>query len=165
MLTGPVLPRSPTPGVSMPQWVNQNPSFNWTEPFMKDVIKRRPFPRYWPFVREIHRSLVNSPHKGQWRRALMFSLICAWINSWVNNREAVDLRRHHAHYDVIVIGLDTIQNGWWEFAILRGAWKNLYSATSNSTRLHTNDSIDTVIITRFQSYVRDIWTIICGYHG
>ena len=35
------------------------------------------FPRHWPFVRGIHRSPVNSPHKGQWRGALMFSLICA----------------------------------------------------------------------------------------
>ena len=39
------------------------------------------------------RSPVNSPHKGQWRGAFMFSLICAWINRWVNNREAGDLRR------------------------------------------------------------------------
>ena len=46
---------------------------------------------------------VNSPHKGQWRGALMFSLICAWIHDWVNNREAGDLRRHHGHYDVIVM--------------------------------------------------------------
>ena len=37
----------------------------------------------WPFVRGIHRSPVNSPHKGQWRGALMFSLICAGINGWV----------------------------------------------------------------------------------
>ena len=35
--------------------------------------------------------------------ALMFSLICVWINSWVNNREAGDLRCHHAHHNVIVI--------------------------------------------------------------
>ena len=40
-----------------------------------DVIKWKHFPRYWPFVRGIHRSPVNSPHKGQWRGALMFSLI------------------------------------------------------------------------------------------
>ena len=46
---------------------------------------------------------VNSPHKGQWRWALMFSLICAWINGWVNNREAGDLRRNRAHYDVNVL--------------------------------------------------------------
>ena len=43
------------------------------------------------------------PHKGQWHGALMFSLICAWINGWVNNREAGDLIRHHSHYDVTVM--------------------------------------------------------------
>ena len=46
---------------------------------------------------------MNSPYKGQWRGALMFSLISAWINGWVNNREAGDLRRHRSHYDVIVM--------------------------------------------------------------
>ena len=46
---------------------------------------------------------VNSPHKGQWRGALMFSLIYVWINGWVNNREAGDLRRYRVHYDVIVM--------------------------------------------------------------
>ena len=46
---------------------------------------------------------VNSPHKGQWRGALMFSLICAWINDWTNNREAGDSRRHHGHFDVNVM--------------------------------------------------------------
>ena len=39
-----------------------------------------------PFVRGIHRSPVNSPHKGQLRRTLIFSLIGVWINGWVNNR-------------------------------------------------------------------------------
>ena len=68
-----------------------------------DVIKWKHFPRYWPFVRGIHRSPVNFPHKGQWRGTLMFSLICARINCWVNNREAGDLRRHRTHYDVIVM--------------------------------------------------------------
>ena len=53
-----------------------------------DVIKGKHFPRYWPCVPGIHRSLVISPHKGQWHGAFMFSLICAWINRWVNNREA-----------------------------------------------------------------------------
>ena len=67
-----------------------------------DVIKWNHFPHYWPFVRGIQRLTVNSPHKGQWRGALMFSLICAWMNGWVNNREAGDLRCHRDHYDVIV---------------------------------------------------------------
>ena len=48
------------------------------------------FSRYWPFVRGIHRSPVNSPNKGRWRGTLMFSLIWAWMNGWVNNREAGD---------------------------------------------------------------------------
>ena len=55
------------------------------------------------FVRGIHRGLVNSPHKGQWHGALVFSLICAWTNSWVNNHEAGDLRRYCAHYDITVM--------------------------------------------------------------
>ena len=42
-------------------------------------------------------------HKGQWRGALMFSLICVWINGWVNNREAGDLRHYRANYDVTVM--------------------------------------------------------------
>ena len=57
-----------------------------------DVIKWKHFSRNWPFVRGIHQSPVNSPHKGQWRGALMFSLICVWINDWVNNRKTGDLR-------------------------------------------------------------------------
>ena len=69
-----------------------------------DVMKWKHFPRYWPFVRGIHGSPMNSPHKGQWHWALMFPLICARINAWVNNREAGDLRRYRAHYDVTVMG-------------------------------------------------------------
>ena len=55
------------------------------------------FSKYWPFVR------VYSSHKGQWRGALMFSLICARINGWVNNRVAGDLRGYRAHYDFTVM--------------------------------------------------------------
>ena len=42
------------------------------------------------------KSPVNSPHKVQWRGALMFSLICAWANGWANTPDA-------AHYDVTVM--------------------------------------------------------------
>ena len=41
-----------------------------------DVIKWKHFPHYWPFVRGIHRTPANSPHKGQWHGILIFSLIC-----------------------------------------------------------------------------------------
>ena len=43
---------------------------------------------------------VNSPHKGQWCRTLMFSLIWASTNDRINNRDAGDMKRHHAHYDI-----------------------------------------------------------------
>ena len=81
----------------------KQPSANTSVSSHDDVIKWRHFPRYWPFVRTIHRSPVISPHQDQWRRALMFSFICVWINGWANNRKAVDLGRYRAHYDVIVM--------------------------------------------------------------
>ena len=52
-------------------------------------------------------SPVNYPHKGQWRGALMFSLIRTWINGWVNNLKAGDLRRNRAHYEVSVMQIDS----------------------------------------------------------
>ena len=51
-----------------------------------DVIIWKHFEHYWPFVQGIHQSTENSPPKGQWHGALMFSLICAWTNSWIKNR-------------------------------------------------------------------------------
>ena len=89
----------------------QHQAIIWTH---DDVIKWKHFPRYWPFVRGIHRSPVNSPHKGQWRGALMFFYICTRINAWVNNGEAGDLRRHRAHYDVTVMQCGFINNGFLE---------------------------------------------------
>ena len=46
------------------------------------------------------------PHKGQWREALMLSLMCAWVLNWVNNGKAGGLKRHRVHYDVTVMC-------WW----------------------------------------------------
>ena len=86
------------------------------------VIKWKHFPRSWPFVRGIHRSSVNSPHKGQWRGALMFSLFSAWINSWVNNRDAGDLRRHRTHYDVMVMK----GHHWWWVLAASSHYRNQY---------------------------------------
>ena len=74
-----------------------------------DVIKWKHFPRYWPFVRGTHRWPVNPPHKGQWRGALVFSLICAWINGWVNYGNVGDLRRHRIHYDVTLMHWNSVE--------------------------------------------------------
>ena len=101
----------------LPQCQCSKPGEQWLAGLYKihdDVIQWKHFPRYWPSVR----SPVNSPHKVQWRGALMLSLICAWINSWVHNREAGDLRRHRAHYGVIVMlpqtrkSTDSVHTSW-----------------------------------------------------
>ena len=105
-----------------------------------DVFKRKHFPRYWPFVRGISRSPVNSSNKGQWHEALTFSVNCSWINGWVNNGEAGDLRRHRAHYDVIVMSYEsqgangiaaTKQSKMKLFCIFWGAHCLMYHRGSN----------------------------------
>ena len=77
-------------------------------PFHDNVIKWKHSLHYWPSVMGIHCSLVDSPHKSQWHRALVFSLVCACINGWVNNWDACDLRCPHTHYDVAVMFFQNI---------------------------------------------------------
>ena len=123
-----------------------------------DVNKWKHFPRYWPFVRGIHRSPVNFLHKSQWRRALMFSLICTWINSWVNYREAGDLRRHRAHYDVIVMKslqrssdpreiIQTMLLSWWRhgtdaFSALLTICREIQPGSHRSFPLQRSDDVE-----------------------
>ena len=97
---------SPTPGLNVP-CTSFIPNHSLSNDHA-DVIKWKYFPRYWPFVRGIHRSPVNSHHKGQWCGTLMFSLICAWTNGWVNNRYACDLKRHCAHCNVTLMSIKEI---------------------------------------------------------
>ena len=85
-------------------WLNSHMEVNWSG-----------YNTWWRQQMETFSALLalcagNSPvpgefptHKVQWRGALMFSLISAWINGWVNTRGAGDLRRHRTHYDVTVI--------------------------------------------------------------
>ena len=72
--------------------VNCDRHLFWHATIQDDVIKWKKNPRYWPFVREIHRPPVNSTHESQWRGAYMFSLISACISGWLDNRDAGDLR-------------------------------------------------------------------------
>ena len=78
--------------ISTPRWIRRVSPFSFTTigltmeflcSFLEsmhvwvlydDVSKWKHFPRYWPFMWGIHRSPVNSPHKGQWRGALTFFL-------------------------------------------------------------------------------------------
>ena len=117
---------------------------------LNDINTWKHFPRYWPFVQGINLSPANSPHKGQWRGALIFSLICSWINGWVNNHEAGDMRRHCAHYDITVM-----MWGWADASdykvryillnkILHMAWQLFCKNSNTETILQTE--IDNFIV-------------------
>ena len=88
---------------SASRWLIAGVDMAVTPSLNHDDVKWKQFQRYWTFVSGFHRSPVDFPHKGQWRRALMFSLICAWTNGWAYNRDAGDLRRHRAHYGATVM--------------------------------------------------------------
>ena len=103
---------------------------------------------------------VNSTHKGQWRGALMFSLIYAWINDWVNNREAGDLRRHHGHCDVNVmnsleINYFTCSTFVWLFWYHRP--QNAFK--SNKIIQHTQKTVFNAYISSIFLHGSDIWTL------
>ena len=94
-----------------------------------------------------HRSPVNYPHKGQRRGALMFSLICAWINGWVNNREAGDLRHYIAHYDVTVMA--NTQNSSF-------LSKTIHTYQKGRPSLHLTTSTSEYIIINFHHFKNSI---------
>ena len=84
----------------------------WSPPCISSTAKTEPSP-WWRHQMEtfsalLHRSPANSPHKGQWRQALMFSLMRAWTNGRVNNRNASNLRRRRGHYDAAVMSIDPL---------------------------------------------------------
>ena len=83
------------------------------------------FPRYWPLVRGIHRSPVNSPHKGPVTRSFDVSLILARANNETNRRVAGDLRRYDIHYDVVMICIKAMLAND-EHLILMPSLKHLY---------------------------------------
>ena len=112
-------------------WFNIKAEYTRGQYVQDDVNKWKHLPFYWPFVRGIHRSPADSPHKGQWRGALMFSLICAWTKGWTNNRDAGDVTRHRAHYDVTVMWTRILLcRHWWGSSNL-----NLINMPSYSCRL------------------------------
>ena len=93
-------------------------------------------------------------HKGQWRGALMFSLIYLWINGWVNNREPGDLRRHRTHYDVTeIVGI---------CGELSLASTSPYSApcTASLEFIETERKWSQIWRLLFQTHLRDIPNIV-----
>ena len=120
---------------------------------------------------------VNSPHKGQWRGALMFSLICARRNRWVNNREAGDLRRHQAHYDVNVMSIFFPLTSLWYFETWRSCHVTVmyiqwlpFDPFGVKVRLHSHSPRDAIhpwylysCISRFLNFfdIVDKWFFRC----
>ena len=72
-----------------------------------------------------------------------FFFICTWINGWVNNGEAGDLRRYHTHYDVTVMGCNQYDDWWWPVDAGRSGILNL---DHYSLRRHRPISIGIPII-------------------
>ena len=113
--------------------VNRWPGAKGAWPSHDGVIKWKHFPLYWPLVRGIHRSPMNSPHKGQWRGALMFSFICAWINGWINRGWL--LRRHCAHCDVTIMAT-TLMTRLWTYCHLNQTAPHTYSMAAIKLRIY-----------------------------
>ena len=94
---------------------------NWIS-HLDDVIIWKYFPRYWPFVRGIHRLPVNS-HKGQWRGALMVSLICAWMSGWVIWDAIAPLIRHsNSNEKLSLLSITTPNNFTWSSETITVLW-------------------------------------------
>ena len=91
--------------------MNINISPRWNH---DDVIKCKHFPRNLPCVRGIHRSPVNSPHRGHWRGALMFSLICTLIER-----------------------LSKQSWGWWSETLSRPLWRHCNEMCSTCLEICT----------------------------
>ena len=91
-----------------------------------DVIKWKFFPRYWPLC---------------WKLSFDVSLTSVWINGWENNREAGDLSRHHAHYDLTVTDLFKIDIPWRMHVIFTATclvWVKLVDDFKNGTVIRLN---------------------------
>ena len=106
----------------------------------------------------IHRSPVNSPHKSQWRGALMFSFICPWINIWVNSRKTGDLRRHRGHHDVTVMTVKEPNSSEmisWKLAPndIASYFDNLASKPLFARRVHEYNRYTTFIVLNFYIYL------------
>ena len=108
-------------------------------PFHDDVIQWKHFRVTGPLC-GISPVPVISPHKGQWRGALMFSLICVWMNGWVNNHEAGDLRRIRGHYDVIVMiwKSATADQHWILGILVRAVITNMHYCLPHRSAIQLN---------------------------
>ena len=128
------------------------------------VFKWKHFLRYWPIAGKSPVADEFPAHEGQWRGALMFSLILDWINNWVNNREAGELRRHRAHYDVIVMDSDnTLALSRRQVIICNNDvphYRTLHNIRADNCRFEVNDGLVGSIIVDAYAYI-----VQCRYNA
>ena len=115
-----------------------------------DVIKWKHFSRYWSLVRGIHRLPVKSPTKASDLELRRFLLSAPWINGWIDNREAGDLRRHRTHYDVIVMRMTS-----------EGERKRHLSCFVYRQTVHGNYSATEKLMTNMTKKQRGVWLAKC----
>ena len=91
--------------------------------------------------------LADSPGKGQWREALIISLNC-WTKGWANNRDAGDLRRHRAHYDVTVMRkfrrrafIQSIMLPYVNLTLMYNLWSKLNRNRNISFQEHESENV------------------------
>ena len=102
-------------------------------------------------MRGIHRSPVNSPHKGQWPGALMLSLIWAWTKGSENHPDAGDLRHHHTHYEITIMSFTAFRRYNQPFRVIHDKIEQL----SCHTKFY-NDHLVRVWMTATQ-YAHWMW--------
>ena len=88
-----------------------------------------------PLCAEFYRSTVNSPHKGQSREALKFSLIWTGTNGRENNPDAGDLRHHRAHYDVSVMHIGPTFELWFNIKMPSYPWSYLHCGIAYTSKM------------------------------
>ena len=130
-----------------------------------DVINWKHFPRYWPFVRGIHRSPGNSPHKGQWRRALIFFYL--GLNKRLSKQSWLcDLRRHRANYDVTVMCKIIFVMGNFPYSVTFIWMSHKKHILSQSTKVVTEYLINNIVDVRMPfadtsvcwcNFTNDLW--------
>ena len=98
-------------------------------------ISSRSYSSWWRHQMETFSALLalcagNSPITGEFpsqrplTRSFDFSLICAWINGWVNSRKAGNFGRHRAHYDVTVMSMGSGNPGLPGANAGQSVWQN-----------------------------------------
>ena len=106
--------------------------------FHGDVIKWKHFPCYWPFVRGIHRSPVDSLHKSQWHGDIMFSVMCVSTNGRTNNGGAHDLRRHRVHITSVLLRWISVVLEWSNANINLMTYRLCYRAINRTNNRMAN---------------------------